>query len=232
MLGEHPAPVRLQKYLSQKGVCSRRQAEDYIRAGRLSVNGQKSRLGDRVTPGDMIMLDDVVLDLPAEVSRVVLAFNKPKGVEVTLSQSAEGNKTLLDFDFGPQRVFPIGRLDKDSHGLLLLTNDGDLGNKMMHPRFEKTKEYIVHLNKNIVQEDVTKFESGLKINRKMTAPCTVKTLPGNKIRITLKEGRNRQIRRMCGALNYEVLDLQRVRFGSVELGDLKVGEWKPTEISD
>ncbi len=222
MLGEHPDPVRLQKYLSQKGICSRRQAEDYIRAGRLSVNGQKSQLGDRVSPGDMIMLDDTVLDLPEEVPRVVLAFNKPKGVEVTLSPSAEGNKTLLDFDFGPQRVFPIGRLDKESHGLLLLTNDGELANQMMHPSFEKTKEYIVRLNKNIVQKDVATFESGLKINGKMTAPCQVETLPGNKVRIILKEGRNRQIRRMCGALGYEVLDLKRVRFGDVELGELGV----------
>jgi len=226
MLGEHPESVRLQKYLSQKGICSRREAENYIRAGRLKIENKVATLGDRIESGQSVYLDNQLVAVPEVVPRVVLAFNKPKGVEVTLSPSPEGNKTLLDFDFGPQRVFPIGRLDKESHGLLLLTNDGDLANEMMHPRFEKTKEYIIKLNKNIVHKDMEKLESGIHLGKKKTAPCKIKTLENNAICITLREGRNRQIRRMCGALGYEVLDLQRVRFGDVDLGDLKIGEWR------
>jgi len=225
MTPESKMPVRVQKYLSQKGICSRREGENYIREGRLTINGRKVSLGDKAKSGDKIFLDGKPLNIPEAITRVVLAFNKPKGVETTLSTESE-NKTLADIDFGVGRVFPIGRLDKESHGLLLLTNDGELANQMMHPRFEKTKEYIVRLHKNILKKDVDKLEAGLLIGRKKTAPCQVETMPKNIIRMTLKEGKNRQIRRMCGALGYEVLDLQRIRFGDIKLANLKLGAWE------
>ena len=189
------------------------------------MNGRVVELGDKAVDGDKFYLDRKPLRIPEAVKRVVLAYNKPKGIETTLATDSE-NKTIADIDFGVGRVFPIGRLDKESHGLLLLTNDGELANEMMHPRFEKTKEYIVRLSKNIVKKDVDRLEKGMMIGKKRTAPCNVETMPKNTIRMTLKEGKNRQIRRMCGAMSYEVLDLQRIRFGDIKLASLKLGEWE------
>lgn len=223
--------IRVQKYLSQKGLFSRRQAEDLIRKGRLSVEGKVLTLGDRVKEGALIELDGSLLDVPTEVEPVLLAFYKPRGVETTLqkSENAPGSRptpTLADFNFGA-RVFPIGRLDKDSHGLLLLTNDGDLANQLMHPRYEKEKEYLVQLNKKIEQKEVDLLQTGLVIDEKKTAPCKAEIINENTLVLTLTEGRNRQIRRMCEALGYEVVDLLRVRVGKVHLKDLRPGEWKP-----
>lgn len=227
----HPSPVRVQKFLSQKGICSRREAEDCIRQGRLKINGKTATLGDKAIDGDILTLDGTQLAIPTEVQHVVLAFNKPMGVETTLSVSPEGNKTLLDFEFGVGRVFPIGRLDKNSHGLLLLTNDGELANQMMHPRYEKTKEYLVKLNKTMTDKDRQRLTQGIKLGKKQTAPCEIEQRSQNVIKITLHEGRNRQIRRMCGALGYEVLDLQRIQFGAVPLGDLKPGNWETIDLT-
>ncbi len=221
--------IRVQKYLSQKGICSRRQAETYIRAGRLSVDGDVLTLGDRVLPGTLIMMDGAPLDIPDEVAPVLLAFYKPRGVECTL-KPLEGLKTLANFDFGG-RVFPIGRLDKDSHGLLLLTNDGDLANKLMHPRYEKEKEYLVQLHKKIEPKAVMALEEGILLEDKKTAPCKVQVINEMTIAMTLKEGRNRQIRRMCTSLGYEVIDLLRVRVGKVHLKDLKPGDMKPLSFN-
>ncbi len=220
--------IRVQKYLSQKGLFSRRQVEDFIRKRRLRINGDIAQLGDRVSDDDIILLDKKPLEIPKEVKSIVLAFYKPKGVETTLKLLEESH-TLADFDFGVGRVFPIGRLDKDSHGLLLLTNDGDLANKLMHPRYQKSKEYLVSLHKNIDQEFCSKIESGMEIDDKMTAPCQCEKIDNSIVKITLTEGRNRQIRRMCGRLGYEVVDLLRVKFGDVELGSLKPGMWKVIE---
>ena len=217
--------VRVQKFLSQKGLFSRRQVEDFIRSGRLEINYQKASLGDRVSEEDIILLDGEVLSIPENVEKVVIAFYKPKGVETTLKK-LEGKKTLADFDFRAGRVFPIGRLDKDSQGLLLLTNDGDLANRMMHPRYGKTKEYLVALDKNVDQEFCSKIEKGILIGRKKTAPCRCEIVDSSIVRIVLKEGRNRQIRRMCEVLGYEVVDLLRIRFGGVELGNLKPGKFR------
>jgi pseudouridine synthase len=222
--------VRVQKYLSQKGICSRRQAEDYLRAGRLSVDGSVLSLGDKVLPGCPIALDGALLDIPETVEPVLLAFYKPRGVETTLKK-IEGTKTLADFDFG-SRLFAIGRLDKDSHGLLLLTNDGELANKLMHPRYEKEKEYLVQLNKKIEQKDISQLSQGVTLDDgKSTMPCTIERLNDITIVLTLKEGRNRQIRRMCQALGYEVVDLLRVRVGAVQLKDLKPGQWRKIPFS-
>lgn len=223
-------PIRVQKYLSQKGVCSRREAENWIRKGRLSVDGQVLTLGDRVLPGCPIMRDGQVLDIPEEVEPVLLAFYKPRGVETTLKK-IEGQKTLADFDFG-SRLFPIGRLDKESHGLLLLTNDGELANQLMHPRYEKEKEYLVQLNKKIDQKDVDHLARGVQLeDGQVTKKCRVEVVNEETIALTLQEGRNRQIRRMCVSLGYEVVDLMRVRVGRVYLKDLKPGDWKPVSFA-
>jgi len=222
-------PIRVQKYLSQKGICSRRQAEAFIREGRLNVDGKKLTLGDRVIPGSLILLDGAPLDIPDEVEPVLLAFYKPRGVETTL-KALEGSKTLADFDFGG-RVFPIGRLDKDSHGLLLLTNDGELANNLMHPRYEKEKEYLVQIHKPLDTDHLNQLGKGVVLDDKKTAPCQVEVLNDDTIAITLKEGRNRQIRRMCTSLGYEVTDLLRVRVGKVHLKDLKPGQIKPLAFS-
>ena len=217
--------IRVQKYLSQKGLYSRRQAEDLIRSGRLSVEGKALTLGDRVAEGALIELDGVLLDIPTSVEPTLLAFYKPRGMETTLKPT-EGVMTLADVDFG-SRVFPIGRLDKDSHGLLLLTNDGELANQLMHPRYEKEKEYLVQLNKKVEQKDVEQWQQGVMLENKKTAPCQVGMINDTTVAMTLKEGRNRQIRRMCEALGYTVEDLLRVRVGKVHLKSLKPGEWKP-----
>ena len=221
--------IRIQKYLSQKGICSRRQAEAFIRAGRLVVNGQKVSLGDRVSAGTIITLDGKTLNIPEEVEPVLLAFYKPRGVESTL-KAMEDCRTLADFDFGG-RVFPVGRLDKDSHGLLLLTNDGELANKLMHPRYEKEKEYLVQLHKPIETKDIKTLSEGVMLDEKMTHPCQVHSINEFTIVMTLKEGRNRQIRRMCTSLGYEVVDLLRVRVGKVHLKDLKPGDIRPLSFN-
>lgn len=222
-------PIRVQKYLSQKGICSRRQAEVYIREARLSVDGNVLTLGDRVLPGSLILLDGKPLDIPDVVEPILVAFYKPRGVESTL-KAMEKSKTLADFDFGG-RVFPIGRLDKDSHGLLLLTNDGELANKLMHPRYEKEKEYLVQLHKAPEAKDLEMMKNGIMLDDKKTAPCQVAVIDENTIAITLKEGRNRQIRKMCVELGYEVVDLLRIRVGKVHLKDLKPGDIKPLSFS-
>lgn len=221
--------IRVQKYLSQKGICSRRQAEIYIREGRLSVDGTQLTLGDRVVPGALIFMDGAPMDIPEEVAPMLLAFYKPRGVESTL-KAIDKTKTLADFDFGG-RVFPIGRLDKDSHGLLLLTNDGELANKLMHPRYEKEKEYLIQTDKKMEDKDVQALQEGIMLDEKKTAPCSVEVINEDTVAITLKEGRNRQIRRMCVALGYEVTDLLRIRVGKVHLKDLKPGDIKPLSFS-
>lgn len=221
--------IRVQKYLSQKGICSRRQAESYLRAGRLKVEGLALTLGDRVDPGALILLDGQPIDIPEQIEPKLLAFYKPRGVESTL-KAIEGSKTLADFDFGA-RVFPIGRLDKDSHGLLLLTNDGELANKLMHPRYEKEKEYLVQLHKPVDPKDLKTLEAGILLDDKKTSPCQADLINEVTIALTLKEGRNRQIRRMCVALGYEVVDLLRIRVGKVFLKDLKPGDIRPLNFN-
>jgi len=217
--------VRIQKFLSEKGYCSRRQAEEFIRAERIQINGATARLGDHVEEGDKISVDGKVLDLPTP-ERVILLWHKPKGIETTLAPAREGEKTLADIDFGT-RVFPIGRLDKDSRGLLLLTNDGELGNRLAHPRYEHEKEYEVMVDKSLINVALHQMEEGVQIgDKKKTAPCRVQKLGDRKFSIVLHEGRNRQIRRMCEVLGYQVKDLFRVRFSSLLLGDVKPGEWR------
>ena len=242
--------IRIQKLLSMKGICSRRQAETYLREGRLSINDQQATLGDKASHEDLIALDGDILEFSAEEKKVVIAFFKPKGVECTMSR-IEGSKTLADYDFGVGRVFCIGRLDKDSQGLLLLTNDGDLCNKLAHPKYQKEKEYLVSVRElslkakssfenrhsdlkdmrvkfdgKSLNEKVRALEEGVLIDEKKTSPCKIRILEENVLQFMLTEGRNRQIRKMCEAVNLQVLELLRVRIGKLNLGEMKSGKWR------
>lgn len=216
--------IRLQKFLSEQGICSRRSAEDMICQKKIIINGRLATLGDKVSPQDEIIVNGQKL-IPQKKESIVFAFYKPKGVESTL-KIIEGVKTLMDFDFKNYRVFPIGRLDKDSRGLLLLTNDGDLCNQVAHPRYEHEKEYLVTVDKPLTSQIMKQLSEGILINEKKTKKCITEQISSNVFRIVLKEGRNRQIRKMCEALELTVQDLVRIRVKNIHLGDLPVGKYR------
>lgn len=217
--------MRLQKFLSQQGFCSRREAEHLIATGKILINGVIATLGDRVEGSETILINGKKLVI-RNPEKIVLAWNKPVGVEVTF-ENKHGGKNLASFDFGPERVVPIGRLDKDSHGLLLLTNDGDLCNFLAHPRYEHSKEYIVTVNTNIVDSVLERLGSGsIRLNNKPVKQCVIEKISENKFKIILEEGRNRQIRKMCEVCSLNVTDLFRTRVKGIEIGDLKSGEWR------
>ncbi len=218
-------PVRLQKFLSGQGICSRREAEAFIEQGKIMVNGKKATLGDKVT-GEEIVLNGAKLSVRTKIPSIVLAWHKPVHVEVTF-HNEHGGKTLNDFDFGSERVFPIGRLDKDSHGLLLLTNDGDLANQIAHPSFSHEKEYVVAIDKPVTPEIIDRLSSGtIEINKQKIQKCEVEKLKDDVFRIVLKEGKNRQIRKMCEACDLNVKELLRVRVNNIWLNELPVGKWR------
>ncbi len=216
--------IRIQKFLSQKGVFSRRETEKLIREKRLKINGKIVKLGDRVLNNDIISIDNQPINIKKTIKRKVIAFYKPKGVESTLKPMLD-IKTLADFDFGA-RVFPIGRLDKDSHGLLLLTNDGDLSNHLAHPRYQKEKEYLVVVDKDITKSFISNLEKGVVIEESKTKECKVEYIEPRIFKIILTEGKNRQIRKMCLTQGYTVKDLLRIRFGPCNLGELGEGRFR------
>ncbi len=217
--------IRLQKFLSQQGVCSRREAEAMIVARKILINGTIATLGDQVDGTETILISGKKLTV-RNPEKIVLAWNKPIGVEVTFDNS-HGGKTLKSFDFGPERVVPVGRLDKDSHGLLLLTNDGELCNFLAHPRYEHSKEYVVTVDKSLFSVEIEKLGNGsIRLNDKKVKPCVVEQMKSNKFKIILEEGRNRQIRKMCEACHLNVIDLFRTRVKSIEIGNLQSGEWR------
>lgn len=218
--------IRIQKYLSQKGIFSRRECESYIRAKRIAINGELATLGDRVNDTDVIWMDGEALAIKKTIERRVLAFYKPVGVESTLKAEYE-SETLADFDF-KGRVFPIGRLDKNSHGLLLMTNDGDLSNRLAHPKYQKEKEYLVVVNKPITGVFLKQMSKGVALRKKKitTKPCVVEKIEDQIFKIVLTEGKNRQIRRMCEELGFEVKDLLRIRIGNCYLGEMKPGRYR------
>lgn len=224
------ASTRLQKFLSEQGICSRRAGEDLIRAGKIVIDDRVAVLGDKVSGSEAILINGKKLKVKDNIKRIVLAWHKPVGVEVTL-QTSDNNKTLADYDFGVGRVFPIGRLDKDSRGLLLLTNDGELANLMMHPRYEKEKVYQVRVDKPFNSTFVKRMSQGVMFAPgKKSSPCKVEAITKNQFEITLSEGANRQIRRMCSSLGFTVTDLLRTRFGLIQLKRLKSSSW--LDVSD
>ena len=214
--------MRLNKFISESGKASRRGADKLIEEGRVKINGRKAKIGDQVKPGDEVMVNGQRIRLAR--NNVYLALNKPVGITCTTEKNVKGN--IVDLVNHPLRVFNIGRLDKDSDGLILLTNDGDIVNEIKRAENNHEKEYIVSVDKPITPEFVEKMSKGVRILGTKTLPCKVEQLSKYEFKIILTQGLNRQIRRMCEALGYEVYRLQRVRIMNIHLGNLPVGQWR------
>lgn len=213
--------TRINKYLSESGFCSRREADRLIESGRVKINGIKALIGSKVTLSDVVSVDDKVV-LKNE-NFVYLAFNKPIGIVSTTDQDIKDN--MIDFIKYPERIFHIGRLDKDSEGLILLTNDGDIVNKILRAENKHEKEYIVTTNREVTTQFCEAMSKGVPILDVVTKPCKVEKIGKNAFKIVLIEGLNRQIRRMCEYFNYEVVSLKRVRIMHIKL-DVPVGKYR------
>ncbi len=214
--------IRINKYISEKGLCSRREADELIRQGRVTINDEKAEMGSKVYPGDIVKLGGK--SLKPKDRPVYLAFNKPAGIVCTTDQKEKDN--IIDFINFPKRIFPIGRLDKESEGLIFLTSDGDIVNKILRAGNNHEKEYIVTVNKAITEGFVESMAKGVRILGTVTKKCRTTQMSKYMFRIILTEGMNRQIRRMCEAFGYEVVKLKRVRIMNVMLGSLTVGQWR------
>lgn len=214
--------MRINKFISEAGKSSRRGADKLIEEGRVFVNGKRAKLGSRVERGDDVRLDGNQLYVAR--NNVYIALNKPVGITSTTEKNVQGN--IADFVNHPFRVFNIGRLDKDSEGLILLTNDGDIVNEILRPENEHEKEYIVAVDRPITPEFLEEMASGVHILNTKTKPCKVDQLSKYQFNITLTQGLNRQIRRMCEALGYEVYQLKRHRVMNIQLGNLPIGDWR------
>lgn len=215
--------TRLNKYLSEVGFCSRRAADQLIAAGRVTVNGQKPEMGARVTGAEDIRVDGKRIGAPQK-KHIYIAFNKPVGIVCTTDTRREKNN-IIDYIGHPQRIFPVGRLDKPSEGLIFLTSDGDIVNKILRAGNNHEKEYIVTVNKPITPEFLRRMAGGVPILDTVTRPCKVKQVSATVFKIVLIQGLNRQIRRMCEYLGYEVVRLKRIRIMNVAL-DLQPGKWR------
>jgi 23S rRNA pseudouridine2604 synthase len=215
--------VRLNKFISETGVCSRREADKWIDAGRVTCNGQVAALGTQVADGDRICVDGEPIG--AKKNSIYIALNKPVGITCTTEAHIEEN--VIDLVGHPERIFPIGRLDKDSEGLILLTNNGDIVNEILRSENNHEKEYIVTVDRPISDLSLTMMAGGVKIMGVLTKPCRVSRIDQRSFRMVLTQGLNRQIRRMCSALGYKAQRLQRVRIMNVHLGTLSVGQWRP-----
>jgi len=214
--------MRLNKFISETGICSRREADAWISAGRIKLNGVVATLGSQVNDGDAVLLDDQPLH--AKPTHIYLALNKPRGITCTTERHIDGN--IIDFIGHSQRIFPIGRLDKDSDGLILLTNDGDIVNDILRVENAHEKEYHVTVDKPVTDAFLTGMARGVRILGTLTRPCTLTQLGANRFSIILTQGLNRQIRRMCAVFGYEVKRLTRVRVMHLALGDLSIGRWR------
>ena len=216
--------IRINKFIANAGVCSRRNAEDLIKQGRVKINGQTIiELSSKVTSEDKVEIDGKEICAPKD--KIYIMLNKPKGY-VTTSKEQFNRPSVLDLILLNQRVYPVGRLDMDSEGMLLLTNDGEFTNKIIHPTKHVAKKYEVHLKNDITDEAINSLTEGVDIGGYITRPAMVEKLAQNSILITIYEGKNRQIRRMCEAVGNKVVTLKRVQIGKLKLGYLKVGEYK------
>ena len=214
--------MRINKFRAESGACSRREAHAWIADGRVTVNGKVAELGTRVGDGDTVALDGRPVE--AKPRRVYLALNKPVGVECTTDRDVPGN--IVDFVGHRERVFPIGRLDKDSEGLILLTNDGDVVNHVLRAENAHEKEYVVAVDRPLTPEFLDGMARGVPILGTVTNPCRISQVGRNTFRIVLTQGMNRQIRRMCEHFDYTVRRLQRVRIMHIRLGELPIGKWR------
>ena len=215
--------IRINKYLSEAGFCSRREADKLIIKNKVKINGKVPMIGTKVMPGDRVSVNKKVISFKKE-KLVYIAFNKPKGIVCTTDTRREKNN-IIDFINYPKRIFPIGRLDKPSQGLIFLTSDGDIVNKILRANNQHEKEYIVLVDKVINSDFISKMSNGIPILGTLTNKCHVQKLASRKFKIILTQGLNRQIRRMCEYLGYNVKELKRVRIMNINL-DVKVGEWR------
>ena len=221
------AKTRLQRFLARSGIDSRRNCEQLIRDGRVTVNGRTARLGEAVLPGiDVVRLDGrpVGTQPPA---RLTVALNKPAGVVTTCRRGREQGTPVTALVEAGTRLFPVGRLDRDSEGLLLLTNDGDLALRLTHPRYGKEKEYEVVLDRSCPDSAARQLRQGVRLSDGPARARRLVRLGDNRLRVVLGEGRNRQLRRMCEAVGLKVVRLRRVRIGGLRLGSLRPGQWRP-----
>lgn len=216
--------ISLNKFISDTGYCSRREADNLITAGRVLLNDRPAALGNRYKPGDTVEVDGSLITAAKKEKRVYLALNKPPGITTTTELHIKDN--IISFVNYPQRIFPIGRLDKDSEGLIFLTNDGDIINKILRAANNHEKEYVVRVNKPIDTAFLQQMSQGVPILDTRTLPCKVQMTGRQTFRITLTQGLNRQIRRMCEYLGYTVVGLQRVRIMNVRLDKLPLGKWR------
>lgn len=220
---EEAKQTRINKYLSEVGYCSRREADKLIEAGRVTINGSVPEMGTKIADGDEVRVDGKLISEPKE-KPVYIAFNKPEGIVCTTDVGVEPDN-IIDFIKYPVRIFPIGRLDKMSEGLIFLTNDGDIVNKILRARNNHEKEYLVNVNKPITKEFIQQMSEGVPILDTITKKCEVEQITKFRFRIVLTQGLNRQIRRMCEYLGYRVVNLKRTRIMNVKL-DVPTGKWR------
>ena len=214
--------MRLNKYISETGICSRREADAWIAGGRVTINGKRAELGTQVNEGDEVRVDKRVVG--AKQRHIYICLNKPVGITCTTERHIDGN--IIDFIGHAERIFPIGRLDKDSEGLILLTNHGDIVNVILRAENNHEKEYIVTVDKPVTETFLTGMAGGVRILGERTKPCKVSRVDNCVFRIILTQGLNRQIRRMCEVFGYHVRRLQRIRIMNIRLGSLKLGHWR------
>jgi 23S rRNA pseudouridine2604 synthase len=214
--------MRINKFLSERGLCSRREADSWVEGGRVSINGVVATLGTKVQAGDAVKVDGRVVG--GETAHVYIALHKPVGIECTTDPRVADN--VIEFVAHRERIFPIGRLDKNSEGLLLLTNDGDIVNDLLRARHGHEKEYLVTVDRPVTDAFVNAMSGGVEILDRVTAPCRVQRVGKHVFRIILTQGLNRQIRRMCEVLGYTVRRLIRVRFVNIPLEGLSTGRWR------
>ena len=216
--------TRINKYLSEVGYCSRRRADRLIEQGKVRINGEISEIGTKVEDWDLVEVEGQIIEKSTKQKKIYLAFNKPVGIVCTTNREVEPDN-IIDFIKYPKRIFPIGRLDKLSEGLIFLTNDGDIVNKILRARNNHEKEYIVSVNRPINREFIQTMSNGVEILETITKNCFAKQMGPKKFKIILTEGLNRQIRRMCESLGYRVQSLKRVRIMNIKL-DIPVGKYR------
>ncbi|UPG85394.1 pseudouridine synthase [Luteibacter aegosomatis] len=222
--------MRVNKYISESGLCSRREADELLVAGRVTINDETVGMGAKALEGDVVKVDGEVVvarTMAPESSKsrgVYIALNKPVGITCTTDTTVDGN--IVDFVDHPQRIFPIGRLDKDSEGLILLTSNGDIVNEILRAENHHEKEYLVAVNKPVTEEFLAGMARGVRVHGQMTKPCKVRKIAKFGFAIILTQGLNRQIRLMAAAFGYRVTQLRRVRIINVKLGHLKPGQWR------
>lgn len=234
MRREQQMRIRLNQFISTSGFCSRRHADRLLKENRVMVNGVTAKLGAVIDDKDQVKIDEQLI--VAKENCIYLMLNKPSGITCTAASHIEGN--VIDFVNYPERVFPVGRLDKQSEGLILLTDDGSIVNDLLREENDTEKDYLVTVNREITPEFIEKMSSGVSIynprikGHSITKPCEVVQMDTYRLKITLSQGLNRQIRRMCRRFQYTVTGLQRVRIKHLELGELELGHWRELTIDE